>query len=99
MRLTPEQIQIIREEVEAVFGKETRVQLFGSRLDDTARGGDIDLYIESRGTPEELLERELKLHTRLQKKLGERRIDLVIHNPDRPLRPIDYQAKQTGVVL
>jgi len=30
------------------FGAETRVWLFGLRVDDHARGGDIDLYIEPR---------------------------------------------------
>ncbi len=44
MRLTPRQQQIIREAARDVFGTEARVWLFGSRVDDSRRGGDIDLY-------------------------------------------------------
>jgi predicted nucleotidyltransferase len=99
MRLTPEQQHIVREEVSAIFGQEARVHLFGSRTDDKARGGDIDLYIEAHGTEEQLLDRELRLYARLQRRLGERRIDIVTHHPDRPLRPIDRHARATGVAL
>lgn len=99
MRLTPEQQDIIREEVHAIFGPEARVHLFGSRTDDTVRGGDIDLYIEAPGTEAELLDRELRLYARLQRRLGERRIDIVTHDPNRPLRPIDRHARETGVML
>ena len=46
MRLTREQVRVIREKVHAAFGADARVYLFGSRQDDTARGGDIDPYVE-----------------------------------------------------
>ncbi|MFP4616432.1 MAG: nucleotidyltransferase domain-containing protein [Thiohalorhabdus sp.] len=99
MRLTQEQRQIIREEVANIFGPGVSVRLFGSRLDDERRGGDIDLYIEANGTPEELLGQELKLYARLQRRLGERRIDIVVHGQGRPLRPIDRHARESGVAL
>ncbi|MFW5910441.1 MAG: nucleotidyltransferase domain-containing protein [Thiohalospira sp.] len=99
MRLTQEQRQIIREEAANIFGPGVSVRLFGSRLDDERRGGDIDLYIEANGTPEELLGQELKLYARLQRRLGERRIDIVVHGQGRPLRPIDRHARESGVAL
>lgn len=99
MRLTQEQRQIIREEVAETFGPEASVKLFGSRLEDARRGGDIDLYVEANGSPEELLDRELKLYSRLQRRLGERRIDIVVHGQDRPLRSIDRHARESGVAL
>lgn len=43
MRLTATQRQVIREAGRRHFGIEPR--LFGSRLNDAQRGGDIDLYI------------------------------------------------------
>ncbi len=46
MRLTPTQITAIREVVHDQCGPESRVRLFGSRLDDTQRGGDVDLFVE-----------------------------------------------------
>jgi predicted nucleotidyltransferase len=46
MRLSDFQRQIILESAAHHFGQETQVWLFGSRVNDEAKGGDIDLYIE-----------------------------------------------------
>ena len=46
MRLTPAERTAIRETVLAVAGTGSRVRLFGSRIDNNARGGDIDLLVE-----------------------------------------------------
>ena len=47
MRISEIQRQCIKEAVERQFGADARVLLFGSRVDDTARGGDIDLLVET----------------------------------------------------
>lgn len=47
MRLSAAQTQSIVHCVRQQFGADAQVMLFGSRLDDTARGGDVDLLIES----------------------------------------------------
>lgn len=44
MRLSKKEVEIIKEKITTVFGK-TNIYLFGSRVDDTKKGGDIDLYI------------------------------------------------------
>ena len=46
MRLTSEQAHLIRDVVQRHFGERSRIWLFGSRTDDRAVGGDIDLYVE-----------------------------------------------------
>lgn len=99
MRLIDTQKMVIREEVQRHFGENARPLLFGSRVRDDARGGDIDLYIEAEGGPQETLERELKLHVVLQRRLGEQRIDIVVHRVGSPLRPIDREAQATGIAL
>ena len=51
MRLTPDQTRSILHCVRQQFGDQVQVKLFGSRLDDTARGGDVDLLVESEHPP------------------------------------------------
>jgi predicted nucleotidyltransferase len=84
--------------VRAVFGPEAEVRLFGSRADDRRRGGDIDLHIEA---PEALatFHNEIELEARLEKDLGERRVDIVVHPRGMPLGAIDAIAHREGLLL
>lgn len=45
MRLAEQQLSIIRETVRSTAREDVRAYLFGSRLDDSARGGDVDLLL------------------------------------------------------
>ena len=99
MRLSDEQRTIITEEARRHFGAGAGVLLFGSRVHDDLRGGDIDLYIEADGSAEELLARELRFYATLQRRLGEQRIDIVVHRRDVALRDIDREARRTAVPL
>ena len=47
MRLSPAQTRLIMQCVRQQLGPDAHVMLFGSRLDDAARGGDVDLLVES----------------------------------------------------
>ncbi|WP_422136925.1 MULTISPECIES: nucleotidyltransferase domain-containing protein [unclassified Endozoicomonas] len=49
MRISPEQKDDIIELVRKEISQQARVWLFGSRVRDDARGGDIDLLIEIDG--------------------------------------------------
>jgi predicted nucleotidyltransferase len=51
MRLTPDQARLIVGCVHQHFGTDATVMLFGSRLDDKARGGDVDLLVECEAPP------------------------------------------------
>lgn len=98
MRLTPEQRQIIRTTVAEVFGPEAQVWLFGSRVDDNQRGGDIDLLIYTQQSDrEQLLRKEISLLTRLNKEMGEQKIDVLMDYPHRRQRPpilaVAYQSR------
>ena len=100
MRLSKQQIDIIKAGTAEVFGEAAEVLVFGSRVDDTQRGGDIDLYIELPEMPEEQKQAlESRLWIRLQRTLGEQKIDVVTHVQGTPMRPIDEQAHATGVRL
>ena len=56
MRLTPQQIQTIRSATLHVAGQGASVWVYGSRLDDARRGGDLDLLVQS-SPPISLLQR------------------------------------------
>ena len=100
MRLTESQVALIKSAAAEVFGKQAQVWLFGSRVDDTRRGGDIDLYIELPPTLENHRQTlETRFWTRLQNNLGERKIDVLTHVQGTPLRPVDQQARATGICL
>ena len=47
MRLSPAQIDLLRRTAAQRFGAAAGLWLFGSRVRDDLRGGDVDLYIES----------------------------------------------------
>jgi len=78
MRLSATQIHAIKTEAHAVLGEGAQVSLFGSRVDDTRRGGDIDLYITGTSlSMDAQLDAKLDLLIKLKQALGEQRIDIV----------------------
>lgn len=80
MRLTPTQLAAIERAACECFAPRSTIRLFGSRLDDTRRGGDIDLLVEPPTplAPKELVERRNRFIARLYRQLGEQRIDVLI---------------------
>jgi len=101
MRLTLQQQSAIRTAVAETFGENATIWLFGSRVDDNKRGGDIDLLIETKELDvTKIVRSELALLTKLQMKLGEQRIDVLVDYPSRKYTPPIFTiAKQTGVRL
>jgi len=99
VRLTQEQLQAIKEEARSIFGTDVQIWLFGSRTNPDARGGDIDLYIETDGPSKEALQKELRLHSRLLQRLGDQKIDIIVHRKGTPYLPIHQEALEEGVPL
>jgi len=67
MRLTAEQKRTIREEVEGFLGVGAELFVYGSRLNDEARGGDVDLLVRT-AQPVDTLD-QARLHARLEEAL------------------------------
>jgi predicted nucleotidyltransferase len=100
MRLTPHQQSTIRDALKRHFGSTSLIRLFGSRLDDAAKGGDIDIYIEPDiQSPDQIVEARLNALAELHRALGEQKIDLVIHRKQGTDLPIHQHARETGVSL
>jgi predicted nucleotidyltransferase len=76
------------------------VFLFGSRVDDSKRGGDIDLLIEipKAMPPAELVRRRTRFVSRIYRLLDEQRIDVVIATQDQQdSREVVAAAKREGI--
>ena len=101
MRLTPQQIDSIKQVAVEVFGSVAQMHLFGSRVDDKRRGGDIDLYVTQIALPlEAQLDAKLKFLVNIKQQLGDQRIDLVFAPaPGQAALPIHRVAQQSGVRL
>ena len=99
MRLGQGQADIIKAEVEQLLGPEARVWLFGSRADDAARGGDIDLYVEVDEALGNRAALASRLAARLQLRMGDQRIDVVLVDQQTPSQPIHSAAREEGVRL
>lgn len=81
MRLQAKEIQIIIRIAKEIYGEGVKVYLFGSRLDDKKRGGDIDLLIRTEGEKRGVLTR-IHLISRLKQCLGDQKIDVVGDHED-----------------
>ncbi|MGE0566265.1 MAG: nucleotidyltransferase domain-containing protein [Gammaproteobacteria bacterium] len=101
MRLTERESQEIRNAVSRHFGADAAVRVFGSRADDSKRGGDIDLYVETdMADAERIFRSEMALLVDLNLTLGEQKIDLVVRRRgEPPTLPIHRVAKETGILL
>jgi len=75
LRLTDKEIKIIKENTKKIFG-ESKIMLFGSRIDDKKNGGDIDLYIIPK-EKENLFVKKLKLKSILEDLLF-KPVDIVV---------------------
>ena len=99
MRLDDKTRDIIKTEVASQLGAKAIVRLFGSRIDDTQRGGDIDLFIHSDCVLAQRIQIECRLAACLYIKLGGRRVDVLIKDALSPPLPIHEQALRNGIVL
>ena len=103
MRLSPAQIDLLRSTAVLRFGAESVLWLFGSRVHDAQRGGDVDLYLETtEQNADQLIDNKLRFLADLHDtpEFEGERIDLVIHSPlHRSELPVHRVARAEGVRL
>ena len=99
MRLTLDQIQAIKQTAHAVLGEDARVILFGSRGDDAKKGGGIDLLFETDHPVANRATTVGALYVSLIRKLGDRKIDIILKDVATPAAPVLEIARQTGIQL
>jgi len=77
MRLSHSIIEFLKSEINGRIAS-AEIYLFGSRVDDSKKGGDIDLLILSEQKID--FETKAKIKINFYKKFGERKIDIVFFN-------------------
>lgn len=96
MRLQESEINSIKDTANQIFGKGTKVVLFGSRVQDDVKGGDIDLYIQPAGN-EQLQTKKIDFLVQLKLQLGDQKIDVIIARDQ--TRLIEQEAIKNGIIL
>jgi predicted nucleotidyltransferase len=99
MRLPLNYQSTITDTAAKLFGNNASVWLFGSRLDDSAKGGDVDLLIKLESPTENKTVLAAKYNALLQMKLGMQKFDILIIDPSTPLKEIHQKALSNGLQL
>ncbi|SMP66149.1 Nucleotidyltransferase domain-containing protein [Desulfonatronum zhilinae] len=98
MRLSPREQATISQLAKQFFGTSSSVILFGSRVDDCKRGGDIDLLIQLNEPVADQYKRKLQFRAALKHAIGDQKIDVVLADTT-DARGIVQQALATGIEL
>lgn len=73
MRITTEQAGFLRDSIREIV-PEAEVRLFGSRADDSQRGGDIDILVI--GDRRLSLRERINIQAKFWKEFGEQKLDI-----------------------
>jgi len=94
MRLTSLEREVLKSSITS-FDEESKIYLFGSRVDDSKKGGDIDILIVS-----DKITRANKREIRLDfyKNFGEQKLDIVVDDGSFN-EPFSKIALKNGVSL
>ena len=95
MRLSKNYIDTFKVRFLEFFGS-GEIYLFGSRIDDSKKGGDIDLYLKVEDHSN-LFEKKIKFLSRVKRELGEQKIDIVFNEDQNRL--IEQEALKWGIKL
>jgi predicted nucleotidyltransferase len=88
-------LNVVKNKVSA----DARVHLFGSRVDDKAKGGDVDLLVESDGAIDDPALVAAQLSAQISRYMHGRQVDVVLSAPNLTRQPIHAIAVKTGVRL
>lgn len=95
MRLNSKEITSIRH-ILGELDPLGQVYLFGSRVDDSRKGGDIDIFLNASRIIE--LKTQLTIQYRLTTACNTH-VDLLVKNPNQSMQPIHEIALETGIKL
>ncbi len=96
MRLILQQINKIHQLTVTYLGDDAKTYLFGSRLNDNVRGGDVDLLVETPGSVPRLNKARLKAALEQTLSLP---VDLIVVSKQQPLSPFQAMVRSQAIPL
>jgi len=103
MRITADQLRIVKKLSRHYFGEDAELWLFGSRVDDKQKGGDYDFLIETSLTnPDEIISRKIDMITQLQSSypFEDEKIDIIVKRRQSSFdMPVYHIVKDEGVQI
>lgn len=100
MRLTTMEQDVISNCFRLSFGADDHLWIFGSRVNDQKRGGDIDLYVETQLDNEQAIKSKFSFLRIVKDRIGDQKIDMVLNiltiNSSQPIYKI---ARAEGIQL
>lgn len=94
MRLSDKEIALIKSSSQKLFG-DALVYIFGSRIDENRKGGDIDIYIDAK-EKKDLFRKKLRLKSMLEDLLY-KPVDVIVAIDQE--RSIEKEASKYGVLI
>ncbi len=95
MRLSKREIEAILQVAEDIYGTDVKVYLFGSRVDDSRRGGDIDLLVRTTSAKKGILDR-VRMASRIKSLIGDQKIDIIGDYED---NQVVQEVLKNGILL
>jgi len=96
MRLSEETILILKKTI-SKYIKNPKIILFGSRVDDNKKGGDIDILVQTNENVD--IQKQIEILTMCEINGIERKIDMLFQTPHSKEQNIFQTAIKEGVVL
>ena len=96
MRLSAYEIDVIKTNVLGHI-EDAKIMLFGSRIDDTKKGGDIDIFIQT--NKHITMKEQVSILANIELAGVLRKVDLILKTPNAKEQAIFKTALQEGIVL
>jgi hypothetical protein len=99
MRLRPQDVIALRNAIYDLAPDARAIRLFGSRLDDNARGGDVDLMIDFEKPIDNPAVLSARLAVGASRALSNRKVDILLRAPNLMNSAIHQIALEEGIIL
>lgn len=99
MRISQKQHDDIKEIVSQLAGSQAVVTLFGSRVDDAKKGGDLDLLVELSNHIDNPALLSAELSVKISNIMFGRKVDVLLSAPNLDYLPIHKYARLNGIML